>query len=426
VVHADRLPQPTSAAKGGAAEAQSSLLRSAASTVPIVRVAEGGGFNAEGGAELGMPGCPGMLECVRCCDDPDGQQGLVFGCCAFLPRRWVLNLPTLYSSAAEKAGQQAQWASEADGATAIYCVLVFGLAFVERFVVAFGARMLLEGIVVMMELHIIVSLTYDGRQSYVSRFCNTRAITWLGNISMSFYMVHMMMVFPIGAIQMGIDFEKNPGLCGDYLPGEGQAACEALGWVPSADLTDPEQWADPSSSGLRPGLFCQHEVNEAGEDTCETSIRPERVCPIEHNINCQYGVAFDLGIPIEISAELYCSVCEDAWSLIMPALPAFLIPVALGASLLLGWCLTRWVELPGQTWLRGGGGTWAWVGAVKCFPNCCAWPDLSGLPEWFPSCCPWECCPCVYSIFCCCCCGCCKSCRKQRVDRGRYDVIPNK
>ena len=52
-------------------------------------------------------------------------------------------------------------------------------------------------------------------------------------------------------------------------------------------------------------------------------------------------MGFDLGIPIEISTELYCSVCEDAWSLIMPALPAFLIPVALGASLLLGWSSER-------------------------------------------------------------------------------------
>ena len=37
----------------------------------------------------------------------------------------------------------------------------------------------------------IVSLTYDERQSYVARFCNSRPIKWLGEISMSFYMCHM-------------------------------------------------------------------------------------------------------------------------------------------------------------------------------------------------------------------------------------------
>ena len=49
----------------------------------------------------------------------------------------------------------------------------------------------LEPVVPMLELSMIVSLTYDERQSYVARFCNSRPIKWLGEISMSFYMCHM-------------------------------------------------------------------------------------------------------------------------------------------------------------------------------------------------------------------------------------------
>ena len=55
----------------------------------------------------------------------------------------------------------------------------------------FGFPQGLEPVVPMLELSMIVSLTYDERQSYVARFCNSRPIKWLGEISMSFYMCHM-------------------------------------------------------------------------------------------------------------------------------------------------------------------------------------------------------------------------------------------
>ena len=48
------------------------------------------------------------------------------------------------------------------------------------------ARIVLEPILPMLELGIIVTLTYDERLSYTSQFCNSRPIVWLGNISMSF------------------------------------------------------------------------------------------------------------------------------------------------------------------------------------------------------------------------------------------------
>ena len=59
--------------------------------------------------------------------------------------------------------------------SSLHCVLLQGL----------------EPVVPMLELSMIVSLTYDERQSYVARFCNSRPIKWLGEISMSFYMCHM-------------------------------------------------------------------------------------------------------------------------------------------------------------------------------------------------------------------------------------------
>eukprot|EP01043_Picozoa_sp_COSAG02_P026807 COSAG02_NODE_1555_length_11948_cov_28.444932_5_plen_110_part_00 len=53
-------------------------------------------------------------------------------------------------------------------------------------------RIVLEGLCPMLELSMIVSLTYDRRRSWTARFCNTRPIRLLGDISMSFYMTHML------------------------------------------------------------------------------------------------------------------------------------------------------------------------------------------------------------------------------------------
>lgn len=53
-------------------------------------------------------------------------------------------------------------------------------------------RIILEGLCPMLELSMIVSLTYDRRRSWTARFCNTRPIRLLGDISMSFYMTHML------------------------------------------------------------------------------------------------------------------------------------------------------------------------------------------------------------------------------------------
>lgn len=63
---------------------------------------------------------------------------------------------------------------------------------IERFAFPIMGRIVLEGLCPMLELSMIVSLTYDRRRSWTARFCNTRPIKLLGNISMSFYMTHML------------------------------------------------------------------------------------------------------------------------------------------------------------------------------------------------------------------------------------------
>lgn len=63
---------------------------------------------------------------------------------------------------------------------------------IERFAFPIMGRIVLEGLCPMLELSMIVSLTYDHRRSWTARFCNTRPIKLLGDISMSFYMTHML------------------------------------------------------------------------------------------------------------------------------------------------------------------------------------------------------------------------------------------
>jgi peptidoglycan/LPS O-acetylase OafA/YrhL len=63
---------------------------------------------------------------------------------------------------------------------------------IERFAFPIMGRIVLEGHCPMLELSMIVSLTYDHRRSWTARFCNTRPIKLLGDISMSFYMTHML------------------------------------------------------------------------------------------------------------------------------------------------------------------------------------------------------------------------------------------
>ena len=72
------------------------------------------------------------------------------------------------------------WAIRVDRCVGVYVGALTLIILTERFLQSIQGRVWLEAIVPYLELAIIVGLTYDGRRSYTSRFCNTRAITWLG------------------------------------------------------------------------------------------------------------------------------------------------------------------------------------------------------------------------------------------------------
>ena len=95
-------------------------------------------------------------------------------------------------------------------------------------------------------------------------------------------------------------------------------------------------------------------------------------------------------------------------------MPAWGVLPTMAVAMILGWFVMRWVELPGQHWLRGE--PWAW----RKLPSwCCC--------ECFPSCCPWECVACVYTCGCCCLCRCCwpgVHCCRKADDRARADYEP--
>jgi hypothetical protein len=104
-----------------------------------------------------------------------------------------------------------------------------------------------------------------------------------------------------------------------------------------------------------------------GTDTCRFEFRPENVCEAGENLACQFNFPFDLPPDWEGTREEYCADCAAAWGMVQPVLDWWLIPVVLMVALVMGWCLTRWVELPGQVWLRGG--QWSWTGSVTLCPS---------------------------------------------------------
>lgn len=54
---------------------------------------------------------------------------------------------------------------------------------------------------------------------------------WFGNISMSFYMVHMLAAYLVVGFQMGLQQSIYPASCSvNYVPGQGEAACINLGF----------------------------------------------------------------------------------------------------------------------------------------------------------------------------------------------------
>ena len=69
----------------------------------------------------------------------------------------------------------------------------------------------------------IVSLTYDKRRSWTARFCNTRPIKTLGDISMSFYMTHMLTYMLFAAIGTAIP-GVTVGLGAPQMSGSGSGS----------------------------------------------------------------------------------------------------------------------------------------------------------------------------------------------------------
>jgi hypothetical protein len=86
-------------------------------------------------------------------------------------------LPTVMWGAL-RAKDTAAWAQRVDRLVAAYCAVITTIVLIEKFVTFTGGRMWLEAMVPLVELAIIVGLTYDDRQSYTSRFCNWGPINW--------------------------------------------------------------------------------------------------------------------------------------------------------------------------------------------------------------------------------------------------------
>ena len=119
---------------------------------------------SEASAAYGLPALPkphvakGIFCCDCCCDD---------GC-------WV-------------GGTEKNWATRADCSIVGYAIVVMVCAIFRPLDI--GTRAVLEMIVPFLQLAGVLAVTRDGGASYSSRFLRSRTLEFLGEISMSFYMV---------------------------------------------------------------------------------------------------------------------------------------------------------------------------------------------------------------------------------------------
>jgi len=170
-------------------------------------------------------------------------------------------------------------------------------------------RLVYEAIDPFLMVVLVVGLTYDQRESYTSRFCNWAPVQKLGDISMSFYMIHMMVIDVIG-------YQLDPAKNGNDPRSEPWNTCSLESYIELIYY----------GGGPIPGL------DQSQDCAAFVLVRPE---------------VFE-------SAE-QCTQCWSAWTAynaIERGYAVYYIPLLLAVSLLLGWVLYRVVELPAQAWIR--------------------------------------------------------------------------
>ena len=157
-----------------------------------------------------------------------GELGLEMGCLGMCCPRYGDSLPTLVLGCADEEATQLAWAKRVDRLAFLYIGTLSAVILFERYVQHIMGRIWLEAICPYLELALILALTFDGRRSWTSRFCNSKQITWLGNISMSFYMTHMFGVIAVQVGQQVYFAASDVSACATYVVGEGSATCLEL------------------------------------------------------------------------------------------------------------------------------------------------------------------------------------------------------
>ena len=184
-------------------------------------------------------------------------------------------------------------------------------------------RAIAEAMVPMLELGLIVSLTYDSGSSWTARFCNTRAVRTLGDVSMSFYMAHMIVMQQLMQHEWARSPAEPPS---STCPQEHWQLCSTGNW--DGPSPDPDRWPTP---------------------------------------------------------QQYCHACVMAWmgaggNPNPTRLRWWAVLVILAICVGVGWVLTRYVELPAQALLRRG---WKWTP----FPTpaaCGKWLGGEAVPSFLP------------------------------------------
>jgi peptidoglycan/LPS O-acetylase OafA/YrhL len=170
-------------------------------------------------------------------------------------------------------GTEKDWSTRADCSIIGYAMVVV-VCVISR-PLDIGTRAVLEMAVPFLQLAGILAVTRDGGASYSSRFLRSRPMQFLGEISMSFYMIHMlvflMLLYPLGQVeqlskQSWVDAASSLQTVGGQICEadgphnvtiEGSVNMVLYGCAPPASFDDAVEFCSARGGQLAPMLSCE-------------------------------------------------------------------------------------------------------------------------------------------------------------------------
>lgn len=229
------------------------------------------------------------------------------------------------------------WGKRATVAGAAYAVAVVLLSFAPNSSVT---RLATEALGPLLFIHIMVCLCRSGGVGTLARLCNSRAMQLMGEVSMSVYMLHLTVLLVLGAAVKGYSAHDWAG-----------KRIEGIQWADS-------EWTYPD----------KHHCRDLWKD--DPALQ----------------VALGKGSDAEVDMEQWrnaTGACEQVFDddYQSKLAPAWLIPVCLLVSLLLGFLVTRFYEQPVARLMRPGRAVTSVKGESKGVLQETSPKDLTAVPD---------------------------------------------